>query len=259
LCDSVPHAGRSGILLAFNAGQLVDLATRYGRVIDLVPQVGDFVPRGDALFRVHPDLGPVQPALLHQHVSFGHERTLEQDPAFVFRILVDVAAKALSPAINDPTTAVIALDQIHHLLKRVGLRRLDVGRMVDRDGSLRLLYRTPCWNDFVLLAVSEIRHYGGGSIQVTRRLKAMLGHLCLSLPPQRAGILREQLSLLRKGIDREFVDPEDRTRADTSDYQGVGGCRADGDHASSFRLGLAEPGAVFSDPIDVAKRDGGTL
>src|SRR4029077_7268164 len=88
-----------------------------------------------------------------QFVAISDERTLEQDPAFAFRIIVDIASKALSPAINDPTTAVLALDQLHHLLRNVGSRQLDDGRVCDAAGRLRLAYRTPDWEDYVYLAV----------------------------------------------------------------------------------------------------------
>ena len=108
---------------------------------------------------------------------------MEQDPAFAFRIIVDIASKGLSPAINDPTTAVLAIDQIHHLLRSVGGRHLDEGLAHDRSGSLRLVYRTPDWEDFVYLAVTEIRQFGGTSIQVARRLRAMLENLTDILSP----------------------------------------------------------------------------
>ena len=101
----------------------------------------------------------------------GQERTFEQDPTFAFRILVDVASKGLSPAINDPTTAVLAIDQIHHLLRNVGSRHLDDDRVRDAAGQLRLIYRTPGWEDYVQLAITEIRQFGGESIQVARRLR----------------------------------------------------------------------------------------
>ena len=82
-------------------------------------------------------------------LALDRERTMEQDPEFAFRIIVDIAAKALSPAINDPTTAVLALDQIHYLLKEVGMRRLDTGVVKDRSGHVRLVYGTQDWEDFV--------------------------------------------------------------------------------------------------------------
>src|SRR5205823_15013784 len=81
--------------------------------------------------------------VLHHSVAVGQERTMEQDPAFAFRIIVDIACKGLSPAINDPTTAVLALDQIHHLLREVGRRHLDDERVRESSGRVRLVYRTP--------------------------------------------------------------------------------------------------------------------
>ena len=148
---------------------------------------------------------------------------MEQDPAFAFRIIVDIASKGLSPAINDPTTAVLAIDQLHHLLRSVGGRHLDEGLAHDRSGALRLVYRTPNWEDFVYLAVTEIRHFGGTSIQVARRLRAMLENLVEVLPPERTALLRGELTLLHRSAGRFFPEPEDQALADVSDLQGVGG------------------------------------
>jgi uncharacterized membrane protein len=162
-------------------------------------------------------------AALCQSLAVGQERTLEQDPTFAFRMMVDIASKALSPAINDPTTAVLAIDEIHHLLRKVGNRYLDTGCVRDPGGRLRLIFRTPDWEDFVHLAVTEIRHFGGESIQVARRLRAMLENLLLTLPECRAALLRHELSLLHRTSERLFAEPEDRALAEVSDFQGVGG------------------------------------
>lgn len=153
------------------------------------------------------------------------ERTLEQDPAFAFRIIVDIASKALSPAINDPTTAVLALDQIHVLLREVGSRRLDTGMVHDSSGMLRLMYRTPNWEDFVALAVTEIRQFGGNSTQVARRMRAMLEDLIRFLPDQRVPTLTQEVDLLKSTIDLGFVVPQDRMRAEFPDSQGLGGAQ----------------------------------
>ena len=120
----------------------------------------------------------------------------------MFRILVDIANKALSPAINDPTTAVLALDQIDNLLLDLGRRRLDEGLVRDRDGKLRLIYGTPDWPDFVMLGVSEIRQFGEGSIQVDRRLRAMLEHLIATFPESRRPPLQAELALLGHGVEQ---------------------------------------------------------
>ena len=66
---------------------------------------------------------------------------MEQDPAFAFRIVVDIAIKALSPAINDPTTAVLAIDQLHRMLRSVGRRNLRTDEILDASGRLRVIFR----------------------------------------------------------------------------------------------------------------------
>jgi uncharacterized membrane protein len=214
---------KDGVVLAFNEAGLLSLAQRADCVIEMVPQVGDHVAFGDPLFRVFQGGATLAPEALHQSVAVGQERTLEQDPTFAFRVMVDIASKGLSPAINDPTTAVLALDQIHHLLRELGDRYLDTGNVRDAAGRLRLVYRTPDWEDFVHLAVTEIRHFGGESIQIARRLRAMLESLIQTVPEARAKLLRHELTMLHRSAERFFSEPEDRALAAVSDFQGVGG------------------------------------
>jgi uncharacterized membrane protein len=218
----IEFAGPSGVVLAFSVNDLARLASEGGAIVEMVPQVGDFIAAGDPLFRIHGDIRPVPAEALRGCVAIGPERTIDQDPRFVFRVLVDIASKALSPAINDPTTAVLALDQIQHLLLILGRRHLHEGQVRDADGKLRLVYGTPDWPDFVMLAVSEVRQFGAGSIQVDRRLRAMLERLIEVLPQARRRPLEEELALLGSAIQRKFDDEEDRKRANVADYQGVG-------------------------------------
>src|SRR5262245_29709466 len=119
---------------------------------------------------------------LRATVAFGPERMLEQDPMFAFRILVDIALKALSPAINDPTTAVLAIDQVHRLLRALGKRRLSGELLSDATGQPRVILRTPNWEDFVHIGCTEIRACGANNAQIARRLRAMLENLVSSLP-----------------------------------------------------------------------------
>src|SRR5262245_244201 len=174
---------KDGVVLAFDVKGLVSLARRADCLIDLVPQVGDFVAAEAPLFEVFQggESASVSAAALCRCIALGQERTLEQDPTLPFRIIVDIAAKGLSPAINDPTTACLALDQIYYLLLKVGGRQLDEGLVRDEEGRVRLVYRTPNWEDFVQLAVTEIRLFGGSSIQIVRRLRAMLQELIETL------------------------------------------------------------------------------
>src|SRR5262249_6220596 len=147
---------QDGVVLAFDLAGLVSLAQRADCVLEMVPQVGDFVAEGGKLFRSYGGKGGPPADALRHSLALGHERTVRQGPRLVFRTIVDIASKGLSPAINAPTTAVLAIDQVHHLLRAVGERWLDEGRAYDSAGRLRLWYRTPDWEDFVHLAVTEV-------------------------------------------------------------------------------------------------------
>ena len=212
-----------GVILAVDIQGLETLAQRADCIIELVPQVGDFVGAGASLFRLYHDGATLPAEELCRAVALGQERTMEQDPTFAFRIIVDIASKGLSPAINDPTTAVLAIDQIHYLLRNVGSRDLDEGVVRDSAGQVRVVYMTPDWEDFVHLAIAEIRQYGATSIQIVRRLRAMLEDLLQTLPDERTVLIRQELNALRKTAEHSFPEPEDRVLADVSDFQGVGG------------------------------------
>jgi uncharacterized membrane protein len=95
---------------------------------------------------------------LRAGIRHGAARSTEQDPLFSLRLLVDVAARGLSPAVNDPFTAVQALDRIAQLLAVLARGYLDEGWQTDRSGTIRLWYATPL--GCVLLAFSENRSLG---------------------------------------------------------------------------------------------------
>jgi len=217
------NAGFSGIVLAVDLKGLVAKARHAGGIIEFVPQVGDFVAVDEDLFLLYGGASAIDDHKLRASVALGTERTLEQDPTFAFRILVDIAIKALSPAINDPTTAVLAIDQIHRLLRMVGLRHVSREEICDKTGKLRLVFRTPNWEDFVHLACTEIRHYGAGSVQIMRRMRSMLENLMQTLPPHRHPGLRKQMELLDRTIEGHYTFAEDRALARIPDSQGLGG------------------------------------
>ena len=140
-----------------------------------------------------------------------------------FRIVIDIAIKALSPAINDPTTAVIAIDQLQRLLHKAGIRNLRTDEISDKSGQLAVIFRTPNWEDFVHLAFTEIRHCGAQNMQIARRLRAMIENLIQTLPKHRHPALQQQLQLLDREIEKYFVLPEDLALARMADSQGLGG------------------------------------
>ena len=220
---TVAKAGASGIVLAVDLAGLAAQAQKADGIIEFVPQVGDFMAVDEPLFLLYGGAGAIDDSQLRAAVAFGSERTMEQDPTFAFRILVDIAIKALSPAINDPTTAVLAIDQLHRLLRRVGLRLVSGEEICDAAGELRLVFRTPNWEDFVHLTCTEIRHCGAGSVQIMRRMRSMLENLMQTLPQHRHAELRQQLQLLDRTVKEHYSFSEDRALALIPDSQGLGG------------------------------------
>ena len=219
----IRHVGTSGIVLAVNLELLAAEAERARGLIEFVPQVGDFVAVEEPLFNLYDGAQSIDEDTLRSVVAFGSERTMEQDPTFAFRIVVDIALRALSPAINDPTTAVLAIDQLHRMLRMVGTRHLRTDEILDKSGQLRVIFRTPNWEDFVHLAFSEIRHCGSNNLQIVRRLRAMIDNLIQTLAAQCHPPLQQELSLLDREITRNFVYPEELALARIADSQGLGG------------------------------------
>ena len=219
----VTHRGTSAIVLAVNLEALIAEASRVDGMIEVVPRVGDFVAGGEPIFLLHGGGSAFDERKLRGSVAFGPERTIEQDFTFAFRVIVDIAIRALSKAINDPTTAVLAIDQLHRLLRDVGRRHLHDEQIMDDVGRLRVIFPTPNWDDFVQLAFREIRLYGAENFQIARRLRAMVDNLVKTLPESRRPALRLELELLDRTIEKLYILPEDIALARISDTQGLGG------------------------------------
>jgi uncharacterized membrane protein len=198
------------VILAISRGGLVTMAERADCVLLLPRAVGDYVASGAVIVEVVGARERVYPRVLKHLIALGAERTFEQDPALALRILVDIAAKALSPAINDPTTAVHVVDRIEDLLMLLAQRDLAAGELRDRTGRLRVVLPSPTWEEFLLLAVTEIRQYGHNSIQVVRRLRAMLLDLTSAVPAEYLASVDEELRKLDQTIARSFEDEADR-------------------------------------------------
>jgi uncharacterized membrane protein len=219
---TVRHRGTSGIVMAVRVRTLLAKAEASDGVIEFVPQVGDFVAVDDPLFNLFGGARSIEEEELHGSIAFGSERTMDQDPTFAFRIAVDIALKALSPAINDPTTAVLAIDQLHRMLRTVGKRDLRTDEIEGNSGKLRVIIRTPNWEDFVHLSFREIRACGSNNLQIVRRLRAMIENLIQTLLEHRHPALLQELSLLDREIAKNFVYPEDLALACIADTQGLG-------------------------------------
>jgi uncharacterized membrane protein len=219
---TILHRGHSAIVVAINTRRLVAEAEKAHGVIEFAPQVGDFLGKDEPLFFLRGGAGRIDERILRGSVIFGAERTMEQDPLFAFRILVDIAIKALSPAINDPTTGVLAIDQLQRLLRRAGRRELRANYVPGHDGTVRLILRTPNWENFVHLTFTEIRFYGASNIQVARRLRASIMDLMSALPAEHHPALQQELNLLDQMLEKSYICPEDLVLARIPDSQGLG-------------------------------------
>jgi uncharacterized membrane protein len=221
----VPWDRASGVLEAVDEDRLWKLVTDADVTARLTFMVGDFVPHGHPLFEIwgNPaNLADLDLEALLDATSMGGERSMRQDVAFGLRQIVDVAERALSPGINDPTTAVQAIDQLHDILRRLTLRRYPDASRTDERGRLRLVLPRPDWRTHVRLAFDEIRNSGHASLQIMRRLRFMAEDLLDVAPAFRREALQEQLALLDASIRRSFPDRSDADLARSSSPQGHG-------------------------------------
>jgi uncharacterized membrane protein len=219
---TLAHHGHPRVVQAVDEFALVQLAARAGCTIQMEAAIGDTVFDSMDILRVYGGTSPIPEKVLRDTIELGSERTFQQDPKYAIRLLVDIAIKALSPAINDPTTAVQALDQIEDLLIRLGRRRLEIGTYRDAEGQARLLITFPSWADFLRLAFDEIRFYGATSVQVMRRMKALVTELISILPEERRAALVEWRERIQSTVDRSFSDRRGNLAASEGDRQGLG-------------------------------------
>ena len=198
-CQQIPSS-RAGVLVALDRHAIVTAAATAGAVVVLAHNVGDYCPAGAIVMLVHRNTAgdasgaraendPIEPQRLLDALSFEAERTLGQDLAFAFRELVDIAQKSLSPAINDPTTAVQAIDVLHDLLRRLATRHLSELTYTDHDDIVRLIVPQLSFDGYLGLAVGQIWRYAEDAVQVPQRLAEMLADLeRVALPEYRQTI-----------------------------------------------------------------------
>lgn len=224
--DAHPVLGtRTGTIQAVSLDGLVRWAHDHSCTLVFRHGVGDFVHPDAPLLDVRGAPPPPDAArTIEGMVALGQERTITQDPAFAVRVMVDVANRALSAAINDPTTAVQVLDYLEDMLLVIG--RTDVsgrGVFCDPDGTPRVVLPSRSWEDYLGLAVTEIRQYGGGSVQVVRRLRALLLGLQQDVLPQHRAAVDQELARLEATVAERFGESVDLGRALVPDRQGLGG------------------------------------
>jgi len=221
--QTLTHSGEPRAITRFDLDTLVRVAQGADAVVAIECGVGDTVVEDTVLLRVYGGTRKLPEQALTRAIRLARSRSFEQDPKYAIRLLVDIAIRALSPAVNDPTTAVQALDQIEDLLRRLGRRRLDTGYARDAAGKVRVTFPVPTWQDYLALAFDEIRQFGAASIQVDRRLRATLVGLSDTITvDERRAAVQQYIDRLNLGIGQSSFDDQDRAAAEQEDRQGLG-------------------------------------
>jgi uncharacterized membrane protein len=236
--DQVLQAPKPGVLVDVGDDELLRQAASAGCTLVVAPPVGALVPAGGPLLAVH---GGREDATLMGAVELADERDMRLDSSFGLRQLIDIAARALSPGVNEviggsrlapvatlpgeggyPATALQVLDELHDLLRRLVQRRLRHGHRHDATWQLRVVLRIADWDEIVALTLDEMRRLATGSMAVHRRLRAILEDLLTVAPPPRQQALEQQLALLERAVASGFSTDFERHLACQADPRGTG-------------------------------------
>jgi uncharacterized membrane protein len=182
-----------------DAHHLAELARRHDCLLQLCVPVGTYMVRGSALLEVHGDTAPDTEQILKSLDCFA-VRTLYQDPCYGVRQLVDIAIRAVSPAINDPTTAVQTLDRLHGILRSIADRPDPAGIYLDSAGSVRVVVPAADWSRVFDLAFTEIALYGAGDPQISRKLMAIFDDLSTCVTAERRAAIDSRRTWLRNEV-----------------------------------------------------------
>lgn len=221
--QTVRYFGEPRTIAKLDTPKIIRIAERADVIIEVMCAVGDTISDDSLLMNILGAKAPLPERSLLAALQLKRERTFEQDPKYAIRLLVDIAIKALSPAINDPTTAVQAIDQIEDLMRRLARHELEAGYSRDSKGIVRVIFPVPTWEDYLHLSFDEIRQFGASSVQVIRRLRSALVAVAETVTGDpRAGAVQAYLKQLDLGISHSPLDTADQLFARQEDRQGLG-------------------------------------
>jgi uncharacterized membrane protein len=213
------YTGTAGVISATDLHGLVELCRQKKCWLELTVGVGEYLAHGTPVALAHG--GDLHDRDVTRFFLIRGERTFAQDPAFGFRQLVDIAIRALSPAVNDPTTGVQAIDRISDLLAITGNRLDPTGLRVDSAGAVRVKRKLRNFEGLLVLALTEIIRYGADAPQVIRRLRAVLDELEGVLPAERQAAIARQRGLLEAAVSAALPAPFVAV-ASAADREGLG-------------------------------------
>jgi uncharacterized membrane protein len=216
----VVYRGPPRYVIGFDAERLVALARAAGAVVYLPYSPGDAISHRATLAVVRG--GRIAEDELVPAIRLARDRTLEDDPKYALRLLVDIGIHALATGVNEPTSTVLALDQIEALLTSLGNARLDIGAISDSSGALRLVFEATSWEEYLELGLAEIQHYGAASVQVQRRLAALFEFVARHVPESRRVAVEHLARHRRVTVEQVFPGLVPHAQAEPGDRQGLG-------------------------------------
>jgi uncharacterized membrane protein len=204
----------NGYIQSVDNDALLRLARDRKTIVRMERGIGEFVVRNTALASLALDEPPDREtiAALNASYSISSHRTVDQDPAFGVRQIVDMALKALSPGVNDTSTAIMCVDYLTAILARLAARKFPASRRYE-GGELRAITIAPTFEDLLAEAFDQIRRNAGGNVSIMARTLGALDMLAgLTTSPRRRTALRAQVQWIAELAERTIESAHDRAR-----------------------------------------------
>ena len=202
LIRTVTWSDQPAVLQQLHLDPLVTAASAADSVVVLRQAVGATLLAGLPVADVHGG-DPGQAAVLRAIVT-GPERSFNQDPLLAFRLLADIALRALSPAVNDPATAVEVIDSLEGLLSLLAARTDRADRLADEAGQVRVILSLPRWEDFARSCLDDLIAAAAGTPMVLLRLRDLLARLGEQAPGAGADLVATRATWVDSLLAREF-------------------------------------------------------
>ncbi len=206
-------AHASGYLQAVDCDALVDFASSTDTCLRLHAGLGDFVVKNAPLLHIDRALDDPAAGRLRGAFVIGNFRTVDQDPGFGIRQIVDIALKALSPGVNDTSTAVSCLDYLSVLLTDLARRRITSPYRPAEDEPPRIFASAPLFSEYLARALDEIRLCASGNVTIILAILILLTRVAgATADPARRLLLLIHAGTLTDLADTSVRDPYDRAR-----------------------------------------------
>ena len=214
------HATESGYLHLVEEETLFDLGEREQITIGMKPKIGDYVLRGRPLAAVWTETGVSDELAesIRRAFVLGPERTPDQDVEYGIIQISDIAIKALSPSINDPTTAIRCIDRLTEILAELGSRNPPEPRRT-REGTVRFIANYTTMEAAMSIAFDDVRHFGAPIPVIAAHMVVALGELAAVIPPDRADPVIAQAEAVLFSAREEASNPRDCVALDQAEEQ----------------------------------------